>query len=143
MVAFILQILIMLSLGAMLYVVGKTLPRIDDTVPKELVFTEHWVLQKIERVDKRIKTSSEKFLRRLGVLLLKWENKVNKKVTRLKEEAARGSEPIAIVEEKREEIIAHITPEAEEALELPKPTKRTHKPRVKKMEDPESEGLYS
>ncbi|MDP3725097.1 MAG: hypothetical protein Q8R20_01350 [Nanoarchaeota archaeon] len=99
MIPFILHILIVLSLGTLLYLIAKTIPRIDDTAPKELSFREHWVTRKVERIDKKIKTSSEKFLRRLGLVLMKWENKVNKKVTRLKEEAAKEASDIFVIEE--------------------------------------------
>ena len=102
MISFILQILVMLSLGTIIYLIAKTLPRIDDTMPKELAFREHWVTRKIEHIDKKIKTSSEKFLRRLGVVLLKWENKINKKVTRLKEESAKESSDILTIDEHKD-----------------------------------------
>ncbi|MEK7479058.1 MAG: hypothetical protein AAB634_00775 [Patescibacteria group bacterium] len=134
MLSFILQILIMLSLGTMLYVIAKTLPRIDDTAPKELVFTEHWVLRKIERVDKKIKTSSEKFLRRLGVFLLKWENKVNKKVTRLREESAK---------ETTKEVRGVPAFEKEGTPETLEPPKRRRKNREEKSQTSEDKGLYS
>lgn len=146
MLTFILQLLIMGSFGTMVYLLAQTIPRIDDTPPKELEFREHWALKKIERIDKKIKTSTEKFLRRLGIILLRWENKINKKVTRLKEEAAREAENIAIIEESaHEETTAKKTITAEtpkeETPEPPKPAKRTRKPRMKKTETSGSETL--
>jgi len=134
MVSFILQLLIMGSLGVIIYLIAKTIPRIDDTPPKELVFREHWVIQKIERLDKKIKASSEKFLRRLGIILLRWENKINKKVTRLKEETAREAENIAIIEEPAIKEVVRITPQGEDA-ETKLSVKRTRKPRAKKTEN--------
>ncbi len=142
--SFILQLLIMGSLGVMIYLIAQTIPRIDDTPPKDLEFREHWALKKLEHADKKIKTSTEKFLRRLGIILLRWENKINKKVTRLKEESAREAEPIAIVEEKTEEtIVVQTTPAAEDASKLQKPAKRIRKPRAKKVPVSEEETLYS
>ena len=115
------------SLGTMVYIVAKIIPRIDDTPPKELAFREHWMLQKIERVDKKIKTLFEKFLRRLGVVLLKLENKVNKKVTHLKEESSKETREIFPLENRE-------TPKEEPRPEIPPPP-----PKRKRK----NEGLYS
>ncbi|MDP2704085.1 MAG: hypothetical protein Q8P01_02590 [bacterium] len=98
MLAFISQILMMLSLAALLYLIAKTLPRIDENPPKTLSLKEHWVTRRIEDIDQKIKITLEKLLRRIEVVLLKWENKVSKKVHKLKEESAKTASDILKVE---------------------------------------------
>lgn len=92
----------MLGLAAILFLIAKTLPRIDENPPKTLSLKEHWVTRRIEKIDARIKITSEKLLRRIEVVLLKWENKVSKKVHKLKEESAKTASDILKVEKPEE-----------------------------------------
>ena len=103
MLAFISHIAIMLSLAVILYLIAKTLPSIDDKAPKSLSLKKHWATNRIEQIDHKVKVSSEKILRRFGIVLLKWENKVNKKVKHLKEESGKTGSDILQVESKPEE----------------------------------------
>ena len=102
MLTFVSQILMMVSLAAILYLIAKTLPRIDENPPRTLSLKEHWVTRRIEQIDKKIKITSEKLLRRVEVLLLKWENKVSKKVDKLKEESAKTASDILKVDKSEE-----------------------------------------
>ncbi len=102
MLSFVSQILMMLSLAALLYLIAKTLPRIDENPPKTLPLKEHWVTRRIEKIDQRIKITSEKLLRKIEVVLLKWENKVSKKVHKLKEESAKSASDILKVDKSEE-----------------------------------------
>lgn len=90
----------MLSLGAVLYLIAKTLPRIDDTPPKEISLEAHWVSRRLEQMDQKIKFTSEKALRRASVVLLNWQNKVNTRMKALKEDPKKDAPDISSLDDK-------------------------------------------
>ncbi|OGG40114.1 hypothetical protein A3A21_01770 [Candidatus Jorgensenbacteria bacterium RIFCSPLOWO2_01_FULL_45_25b] len=90
MIAFITHILMMASLGMLVYLIAQTLPKIDDTAEDGIRLKEHWILGYLEKADQKIKSVSEKVLRKAGVVLMRWENKVNQKVSKLKKETTNG-----------------------------------------------------
>ncbi len=83
---FILNILIMVSLGAILYLVARALPRIDDRDTGIPSFKAHWTMVYLERFDKKFKFYLEKSLRRSGIIVLKLDNMINKKLSKLRKE---------------------------------------------------------
>ena len=86
MLKFILEILIMLSLGAILYIIARVMPRIDDRELATVTLKTHWIAVYIEKIDRRLKSILEKTLRRSGIVILKLDNWVNKKLGKLKKE---------------------------------------------------------
>lgn len=83
---FILNILIMVSLGVILYLVARTLPRIDDRDAGIPTLKTHWFVVYLERFDKKFRYYLEKTLRRSGIIVLKLDNVINKKLSSLKKE---------------------------------------------------------
>ena len=88
MVKFILQIIIMLSLGVVLYLISRALPRINDEEVKKTSSGEpHWFMLYLEKTDVWLKAVSEKSLRRARVWILKLDNFVGQMLNRFKKEA--------------------------------------------------------
>ena len=80
----------MVSLGVILYLVAKTLPRIDDRELDASALKTHWVTTYLEKFDEKFKYYSEKMLRRSGIIILKLDNLINKKLNQLKREKGIG-----------------------------------------------------
>ncbi len=95
MLQFIITNVLMVSVGALLYLVIRTLPRIepDPAGEKPKGFFEQLIVSKIpERVDGVFNSFAFKFLRRLKVILLKIDNVVGHQIKKVKPEASGGSE---------------------------------------------------
>lgn len=88
---FILQIAIMLSLGAVIYLIARATPRINDEElrVKAAGVREPRFMNFLEKIDARFKIYSEKFLRRVRVWILKLDNSVAQKLHRFKKEASK------------------------------------------------------
>ena len=89
MAQFIFTNLLMLSLGVILYVEVRTLPRIEESAPVEKKSVlERWIASEIpEKIDSALKDFSVKFLRRFKVLLLKVDNSLSSHLRKIKPEA--------------------------------------------------------
>ncbi len=86
---FISNIVMMLSFGTFLYIIARALPRIDESeIEDKKLVKSHWIFYFLEKIDIRTKAYLEKFLRKIGVVLLKLENKVQKKLSKFKKESA-------------------------------------------------------
>lgn len=88
MAAFLLEMLMVVSIGAVLYLLARTLPRVSDidTSPTPSAPAPHWLMDRLEKLDEDILSFAEKFLRRLRVALLKLDNTMTGKLKRLKKE---------------------------------------------------------
>ncbi|MCP6719707.1 MAG: hypothetical protein KJI72_00035 [Patescibacteria group bacterium] len=88
---FIIEMLIMVSLGTILYLLARTMPRVDDRETDIPSLKTHWIMGYLEKADQRLKFYWEKTLRRSGIVILKLDNAINKKLSRLKKENAKES----------------------------------------------------
>lgn len=88
MTAFLLQILIVVSLGVVLYLMVRALPRVSDvdTTPVSAEPAPHWLMERLEKLDEEMLTATEKLLRRMRVALLKLDNSLTLKLKRFKRE---------------------------------------------------------
>lgn len=88
MVNFILQILMMLGLGAILYLMARALPRIDDSEfnPPPHSASSHRLTVYLEKIDEWVNFFLEKFFRKLRLVILKLDNIVSQKLGKLKKE---------------------------------------------------------
>lgn len=79
----------MLSLSAIIYIMARVMPRINDEELKSEPdsFSENKVMVFLEKVDDRLKIILEKTLRRLRVLILKLDNSVAQKLHRFKKQS--------------------------------------------------------
>lgn len=101
---FIVEILIMVSLGTILYLLAKTMPRIDDRESDIPSLRTHWIMIYLEKADQRLKFYWEKTLRRSGIVILKLDNIINKKLNKLKKDIKKESTfSITGAEEKKED----------------------------------------
>jgi hypothetical protein len=74
---FILTDIVMVSLGAMLYLLARSLPRIHEDEPEESKPTliERWIMSEIpHKIDRVVTSYSGKTFRKLKVVLLKFDN---------------------------------------------------------------------
>ncbi len=75
MIQFILTTVLMVSLGTILYLVARSLPRIEEEQPADGTLLERWAASEIpEKVDAAFNGFLMKFLRKLKVVLLKIDN---------------------------------------------------------------------
>jgi len=86
MLQFILTDLLMLSLGAILYLVVRTLPRIGESAPQgERGLFERWITSEIpERADSFVKNFFHKFLRKTKIFILKMDNILTQRMKKIK-----------------------------------------------------------
>lgn len=83
---FALDIVVVLSLGVILYLFARALPRISeiaDDTRDEKIRTHHLSMY-AERVDEWLKVFFEKFLRRAKVWIMKLDNTVSERLNRFK-----------------------------------------------------------
>lgn len=99
MLKFILDIIVVISLGAILYLFARTLPRIsevaDDTLASRI--RTHRLSMYVEKVDEWLKVFFEKFLRRAKVWILKLDNTVSDRLNRFK----KGPKELQFTEEEK------------------------------------------
>jgi uncharacterized protein with von Willebrand factor type A (vWA) domain len=89
MYSFILEILLMFSLGVMIYLLARTIPRIDDA---QDLLVEKWIKKDklltffhLQKFDLLLNSFLEKGLRRLRLWLMKIENMVSNYLKRVQE----------------------------------------------------------
>jgi len=99
---FLLEVLIMVALGVMLYLAARTLPRIDDREEGAAGFRTHWFTVYLEKADERLKTVWEKTLRRAGVAVLRISNNINARLAKLKKESGKETTISDLSSEKKE-----------------------------------------
>lgn len=94
-IQFILMNVLMVSVGAILVLVARTLPRVDHDVPVRTNVIERFVASEIpEKLDAVFNSASSKFLRKLRVWVLKLDNAIHRQLSKIKlqkEENANGT----------------------------------------------------
>ncbi len=92
---FILQTILFVSLGAVIYLMARAVPRVNDageTVHTMGAFDRFLSRLPLREVDERLNSYSEKFLRRLRVFTLRFDNTLNQKLEKLKKANGRNGE---------------------------------------------------
>lgn len=86
MLQFIATNILMISLGVILYITVRTLPRIDDSqLPEKKGVLERWIASEMpEKIDAALNSFLAKFLRRLKVSLLKIDNSLGRHLRKIK-----------------------------------------------------------
>lgn len=106
MTSFILEIIMVVSLGVVLYLFARALPRVDDVSisSQDAKFNSNKLSVYLEKIDEWLKIVFEKFLRRVKVLLLKLDNIVSKKLNKFKKEPQKEMKLLSDeIAEKKEE----------------------------------------
>ncbi len=85
---FIVTNILMISVGAIVFIIARTLPRLEpDVRPEKKNILERWIASEIpERIDAALNGFLVKFLRRLKVLLLKVDNSLSGHLQKIKPE---------------------------------------------------------
>lgn len=84
---FILQLIVMLSLGAIIYLIARAAPRVTEAespLPKENYFDKLVRKLPLEKADAFVSAYFEWFLRKLKIVILRLENIVEKHFRKLK-----------------------------------------------------------
>jgi len=89
---FILQIAIMLSLGMIIYLMARAVPRVGDEISKPTVKFDHWFgsLQ-LEKLDVILSNFLEKLLRKIKLFLMKLDNVTNNYLDKVKQIKLNGN----------------------------------------------------
>lgn len=108
MIRFILDVIAMGSLGLLIYLLARAMPRVDDTEmeSKHEAKMPPWLMAYVEKLDDFISYISEKNLRRLKVWLLKFNNWLDEKLKNFKKNSVRNIsfETEGSAEEKKEDL---------------------------------------
>ncbi len=84
---FIFAIVLMICVGTMLYLTVRALPRIKETPSEEKGFFERWAHSEMpEKIDAAFNNFLLKFLRRIKILVLKFDNTLAKHLQKIKPE---------------------------------------------------------
>lgn len=78
---------IMVGIGAVLYLFSRALPRIDNK--EEKFYKSSQFAFYMEKADKWLKIFIEKFLRKARLILFKVDNKISEKLNKFKKEPPR------------------------------------------------------
>ncbi|HDH31770.1 MAG TPA: hypothetical protein ENH26_03280 [Candidatus Wolfebacteria bacterium] len=93
---FILQISLMASLGIMIYLVARGVSRVSDTIDEGIqnnhknVFDKFVDLLPLEKIDLMISEYFEKILRKIKLVLMKWDNIVTNYLDKIKKTNGNG-----------------------------------------------------
>jgi len=93
MAEFILQLVLVVSAGALLYLVARTLPRLDETdpAPSPRHMLPEWVMSYLERADEKFLGFFERFVRTLRVSLMKFDNVLSERIRKLRRKGANSN----------------------------------------------------
>lgn len=89
---FILQIFIMVSLGAMIFLVARALPRISETLNVSKAKSSWLGSFPFEKIDAAINSFIEKTLRKIKLILMKTDNMVSRQLGKFKKNSDNGSD---------------------------------------------------
>lgn len=92
---FLLQIIIMASLAAMVYIIARAMPRISSLaapVEKKNYLEEFFKKIPWHKIDAFLSLAAEKFLRRLKITILKFDNSISKHLSKFKITNGKGKE---------------------------------------------------
>lgn len=92
MASFILELVAVVSAGVLLYLVARTLPRLDETdpAPSPRYLLPAWVMHYLERADEELVAFFERVVRLLRVYLMKLDNTLGEKMRKLKRNGGNG-----------------------------------------------------
>lgn len=93
MAEFILQLVLVVSGGVLLYLVARTLPRLDETdpTPGPRHMLPEWMMHYLERADEELIALFERIVRALRVSLMKFDNTLGEKMRRLRRNGVNGN----------------------------------------------------
>lgn len=110
---FILQLVLVVSGGILLYLVARTLPRLDETdpTPSPRHMLPEWAMYYLERADQELIAFFERVVRTLRVFLMKFDNVLGERIHKMRKNGGNGNgnglksleEDVKISEERKEE----------------------------------------
>lgn len=84
MIKFILINILLISVGGILYIIARSLPRIEESEQKKESFLEKFILSSLpHKIDSIINFYTLKFLRRLKITILRLDNYLTEKLKKL------------------------------------------------------------
>lgn len=97
---FILQIFFITSLSVIIYLMARSLPRVQEGEGHVTIsdYLERWVAKlPLSKIDNSLNKRIEKFLRRTKVLVLKLDNSINRHLNKRKEDSVEEGSSIDLV----------------------------------------------
>lgn len=90
---FILQIFVMISLGTIVFLVARTLPRISEmeTANVSEKKANRWSSFPFEKIDIAVNAFLEKLLRKIKLILMKTDNMVSRHLNKFKKNGDNGN----------------------------------------------------
>ncbi|MDP3052392.1 MAG: hypothetical protein Q8N22_00305 [bacterium] len=88
---FILQIFIMVSLGTVIFLAARVLPRISETVNTSKTKANRFSSFPFEKIDAAVNAFLEKTLRKIKLIFLKMDNTISKLLEKFKKNGDGGS----------------------------------------------------
>ncbi len=100
---FIIQISLAASLGLMIYLLSRAVPRLSETAPRQAnAFDRLLGKLPLDQVDSALSSSFERILRKTKIVLMKADNFINGHLTKMKEHAEHSREKQVDLKEKME-----------------------------------------
>lgn len=93
MISFILQILVFISLGLIVYLLAKAAPRVGNEPPSQQAnpFDKLMARVPMARIDENINSFLSKFLRKFKVVIMKVDNFINHRLGKLTKKNGNGT----------------------------------------------------
>jgi hypothetical protein len=89
---FILQIFVMVSLGVVIYLIARAVPRVGDEISKPTLNLDRWLGSlKLEKLDVAFGNFMEKLLRKIKLFLMKLDNVTNNYLDKIKQTKLNGN----------------------------------------------------
>ncbi len=89
---FILQMALMLSLGTIIYLMARAVPRVGDEISKPAGKFDHWLNSlRLEKFDIILSNFLEKALRNAKLILMKLDNLTNEYLDKIKQSKPNGN----------------------------------------------------
>lgn len=91
---FILQLAMVISLGVIVYLLARAIPRVPDEEPTAIrqSYFDRWLESvSLLRLDEKVSRVLANFLRRLRIIVLKFDNLLHRHLTRIREKQTNGS----------------------------------------------------
>ncbi len=94
MYSLVLQIIVFSSLGFVIYLMARALPRVNDNVapPRGPNFFDRWIAKvPMAEIDQNINSFLAKFLRKLKIVVMKVDNFINHRLGKLSKKTDSGN----------------------------------------------------
>ncbi|MBI2888486.1 MAG: hypothetical protein HYY10_01035 [Candidatus Liptonbacteria bacterium] len=95
MLEFVLANIAMVSVGVVLFLIAHSLPRVGERETEPKWFIERWITSEVpEKLDGAFNSFAGKFLRKLRVVILKFDNLISESLKKFKSGSSANKQPL-------------------------------------------------